>query len=227
MIDDTTRIAQWRVAQQRVIDLTESLDDSDAQRCVPACPDWTVRQLLSHMVGLGLDVVAGDQPDDHNDAWTQRQVDARADADISALLTEWRALTEPLTAWMTRHDTRPMGDVVIHEQDLRGALGIPGAQHTPALADLRDQFAGRLAEHLRDLPALALIGESWSWSSQDADPATAEVRVYASDFDLTRALLSRRSATQLRRWTSGDIDPYLTAFTTLGPLPDHDLTETF
>lgn len=35
---------------------------------VPACPDWTAHDLFSHMVGLGADVLVGDQPDDHNAA---------------------------------------------------------------------------------------------------------------------------------------------------------------
>jgi hypothetical protein len=50
--------------------------------------------------------------------------------------------------------------------------------------------------------------------------------VAASDFDLTRALMTRRSAAQLRAWTRrGDIEPYLPAFATLGDLPTADLGE--
>jgi hypothetical protein len=48
----------------------------------------------------------------------------------------------------------------------------------------------------------------------------------APDFELTRALLARRSARQLRSWTvRGDVDPYLDAFTSLGPLPTAHLSE--
>ena len=66
---------------------------------MPACPDWTVRDLLSHMVGLGADVVAGDEPDDHNAAWTREQVQTRRDRDVAALVAEWQAVAEPLRAW--------------------------------------------------------------------------------------------------------------------------------
>jgi len=52
------------------------------------------------------------------------------------------------------------------------------------------------------------------------------VLVRAGDFDLARALVTRRSAAQLRSWTvRGDIEPYLDAFSLLGPLPEADLTE--
>ena len=67
-------VEEWSRAQQRVIDLVADLPPERADLRVPACPDWTVRDLLSHMVGLGVDVVAGDEPDDHNETWTGRQV---------------------------------------------------------------------------------------------------------------------------------------------------------
>jgi len=57
----------------------------------------------------------------------------------------------------------------------------------------------------------------------DDDPA---VVVRAPDFELARALMARRSAAQLRSWTvTGDVEPYLAAFATLGTLPSRDLAE--
>lgn len=218
-------IDEWAAAQQRVMGLAETLSPAQVAATVPACPDWTVRNLLSHMIGLGADVVRGDEPDDHNSTWTQAQVDQRADHDVPALLAEWRALTGPLSAWMREHGTRPLNDIVIHEQDLRGAIGIPGAQDTPGLHTVRDRLTGRFAKRLADLPPIALIGEQWRWTSA-GDPAYAAVAIEASDFDLTRAIMSRRSAAQLRAWTTrGDIEAHLDAFRVLGPLPVTDLTE--
>lgn len=220
-------ISEWVQAQRRVIDLVDPLTAEQADTTVPACPDWTVRDLLSHMVGLGADVLDGDEPDDHNEDWTKAQVAARVDCDVAALIEEWTTLTEPLRTWMAENTTRPLGDVVIHEQDLRGALGVTGAQDTAGLESLRDTFAGRLGDAVAPLPPLALIGDGWTWASR-GQVADAEVTIEASDFDLTRALMSRRSANQLRGWTRrGDVTPYLSAFELLGTLPNDDLTETF
>ena len=220
-------IAEWTRAQQRVIELVGPLTAEQAEAKVPACPDWTVRDLLSHMIGLGADVLDGDEPDDHNDDWTQGQVDARKGRDVAALIEEWTAITEPLRTWMAENTTRPLGDVLIHEQDLRGAVEVAGAQDTEGLASLRDTFVGQLGDAVEELPPLALIGDGWTWASR-GDAADAEVAIHASDFDLTRALMSRRSAAQLRAWTRrGDVTPFLSAFETLGSLPDDDLTETF
>ena len=217
-------IEEWTQAQQRVIGLVAGLSSTQAETVVPACPAWTVRDLLSHMIGLDADVIGGDEPDDHNAAWTQRQVDVRTGRDVATLLDEWHGLADPLREWMGKNGTRPLGDIVIHEQDLRGALGVPGAQATPGLHSLRDRMLGGFAKRVDGLAAITLAGTDWHWSSSgEADGA---VVVGAADFDLIRALMSRRSEAQLRRWAQGgDIGPYLPAFGALGPLPDIDLTE--
>lgn len=215
-------IEEWTAAQRRVIDLVSGLSPEQAEVKVPACPDWSVRDLLSHMVGLGSDVIAGDEPADHNDAWTAKQVATRRDHDVAALVTEWEATAGPLREWMEAHGPRPLGDVIIHEQDLRGALGVPGGQDSAGVALIRDRFAGRLATALGGRSPLALVGDAWSWG--DPDAAAAVVR--ASDFDLARALVTRRSEAQLRGWTvRGDVGPYLDVFALLGTLPATDLTE--
>ena len=152
-------IEEWSRAQQRVIELVADLPPERAELRVPACPDWTVRDLLSHMVGLGVDVVAGDEPDDHNEAWTGRQVETRRGRDVAALVEEWQAVTEPLRAWMKANTVRPLGDVIIHEQDLRGALGVPGGQDTEGLHAIRERFTGRFGPRVADLPPIALVGE--------------------------------------------------------------------
>lgn len=218
-------IEEWTNAQQRVIALTSILSDEQSRRSVPACPAWTVRDLLAHMVGLGADVVAGDEPDDHHSGWTQRQVDERRGRDVPALLDEWRGVAEPLRAWMRTNGARPLGDVIIHEQDLRGALGVSGGQASPGLHAIRDRFVERFAARLDGLAPIALVGTDWRWvSSGTLDDAAVVVR--APDFDLARALVSRRSERQLRSWTDrGDVAPYVDAFAVLGALPGSDLHE--
>lgn len=66
-------VAEWAAAYQRVRSLAAGLDDVSAATTVPACPDWTVQNLLAHMIGLDADVLARDEPEDHNATWTQRR----------------------------------------------------------------------------------------------------------------------------------------------------------
>lgn len=50
--------------------------------------------------------------------------------------------------------------------------------------------------------------------------------IEAPAFDLTRALMSRRTAQQLRGWTTtGDVSSCLDAFAGLGALPEQPLPE--
>jgi uncharacterized protein (TIGR03083 family) len=218
-------VRAWREAFERVCTLVETLDADALAATVPACPDWGVRALLAHMVGLGADVLAGDEPDDHNSAWTQRQVEARRDRSAADLLAEWRGLADPLMAWMREHGSRPLNDVVIHEQDLRGAVGVVGGRDSDGLQIVRDRMAGRFAAEVRDLPPVALVSGEWTWCSR-GEVGDAVVVVEADAFDLARALTSRRTADQLRSWARrGDVAPYLDAFARLGPLPTAPLPE--
>jgi hypothetical protein len=126
---------------------------------------------------------------------------------------------------MRAHGARPLGDVIIHEQDLRGALGVPGGQDSGGVRAIRDRFLARFAARLHGLPPIALVGDAWQWAS-GGTPEDAAVVVRAPDFDLARALVTRRSERQLRGWTErGDIGPHLGAFALLGPLPSADLAE--
>ena len=214
-------VAEWSAARLRVTALVADLDDKAADALVPATPDWRVRDLLAHMIGLDVDVVAGAEPDDHNPDWTQGHVDDRRGRSIADLLVEWADVAPRLEQWMRDNDPRPLGDVIVHEQDLRGALGVSGGQDTAGLHAIRDHMITGFAEAVPG--ALTLQGDRWSWSSEADGPATV---VAATDFDLARAIMSRRSAAQLRSWTTaGDVAPFLEAFAVLGPLPDADLRE--
>lgn len=216
---------EWRAAMTRVCALVEGASPEALEAPVPACPDWRVRDLLAHVVGVGRDAVAGEEPDDHPEDWTQGHVDARASMSVDEVVAEWRAAADDIETYVRDVAPRPLADVTIHEQDLRGALDEPGARDTAALAWVRELMAGRLADALasRDLPGpVRLVSPGWTWQSADGSPG---VVLEAPAYDLFRALTSRRSAAQLRSWVvDGDVGPYLDSFAVLGPLPDKDLT---
>jgi uncharacterized protein (TIGR03083 family) len=222
--------AWWREAHERVCALVEEAlaDDATALEApVPACPDWSGRELLAHVVGLTADVLDGDEPDDHNAGWTAAQVEARRGRTGAELLEEWSGHAEAMVRYLDEQDERPMGDAIIHEQDLRGALGRPGARDTAGLAAVRQTMAERLGAGLDassdDRPPLVLRAPGWTWASGDGEPGAV---LEASGFDLFRAVVSRRTAQQLRSYVvAGDVTPYLDAFAQLGDLPDQELPE--
>jgi hypothetical protein len=85
----------------------DNAERSDAP--VPACPQWTVRDVLGHVGGLGQDAVSGDLPAfDLLEQWRDSQVAATRDettADqvrrsahetIEDVVARWRHLSLPL-----------------------------------------------------------------------------------------------------------------------------------
>ena len=227
MAGDSGAAQEWRAAYDRVSGLALAAGDDAMAVTVPSTPDWTARDLLAHMVGVGIDALAGEVPDDLNPGWTQGHVEARQGASVEHLLAEWAQAADDVEAFVRDTDVSPLGDVVIHEQDLRGALGQPGARDTGGLDAVRTQMLGLLEGEIPDGTAplrLEADDTAWSWtSSGDGEPGAV---VRASQFDLTRAALSRRTEDQLRGWTtSGDVAAYLPAFAHLGPPPQQPLAE--
>lgn len=231
--DPDLAATEWHAGFTRVSALVEETSEETMLVRVPATPDWTARDLLSHMVGLVHDVLADDEPDDHHPAWTRAQVEARAGRSAAELLAEWRGDAEAMLVHLRERAVRPLNDLLIHEQDLRGALGRPGARDTAGLRIVRDALAGRLAGRVEalGLPPVRLEtteratdgGPDWSWQSHPGEPGAV---LRASSYDLTRALTTRRTADQLRSWVvAGDLEPHLPAFAQLGDLPREPLPE--
>ena len=227
---DPTR--EWPAAQLRVVELVRGLDEAALARTVPACPDWSVRELLSHVIGVGVDVVGGDEVDDHNDSWTQGHVEARRGRSLAELLEEWDGLTDRMVAWMQANPetgSRPVLDLTIHEQDLRGALEKPGARDNEGLAYAFGIFSDRIGPDLREAglaPVELTDGESvevLGTTGADTEPGAV---LTAPRFELLRAMLGRRSPDQVRGWvTAGDVEPYLDHLAALGPLRTEPLHE--
>lgn len=217
--------AAWREAMERVSAVVLDCDDGVlVERRVPACPGWTVRELLAHMVGLGADVLAGREPDDHDAAWTQGHVDARRDASVREIVAEWHGIADALERYVGDVSARPLVDLAIHEHDLRGAVDRPGAHEADSLVIVRDRMLERFEHRVHDLPSIALVAPTWSWASHGRGVRDTDVRMRAASFDLDRALVSRRTADELRDYVvRGHVDDHLDAFAWLGELPDEPL----
>jgi hypothetical protein len=48
----------YRDGRERLLALGAELGAADAARPVPACPDWTVKDLYAHLAGVAADVLA-------------------------------------------------------------------------------------------------------------------------------------------------------------------------
>jgi uncharacterized protein (TIGR03083 family) len=213
-------------ARTRVFSLVGDLSDDEAATNVPSTPRWTVRELVSHLVGGPADMLAGNLDGAGGEEWTQAQVETRRGRSIADLLAEWDSASKPLdSAIRAGHVPAPVSfDVITHEQDLRGALG---AEHTPdplAVRFVTDGFAAR-AEHVAakaGLPALELRDPDGGWCAGSPGGVVVE----APEFEIFRALTGRRSGRQVSalQW-SGDPAPYLDLLCPFGPLRETDVRD--
>lgn len=228
--------------------LLDAVAAGDTHARVPACPDWTVHDVVAHVSGLAADLVDGRMPmldlleqwrDDSvanaRDDMTARQVASRADDTVHEIAAAWRGITPALRAVM-RGET-PAGDGVpafidmilvtdltVHEQDVRGALGLPAIRDAAGAGIGLATYGFGVGFRLTavGLPALRLSYDGKDRVLGDGEPAA---KVTAEKWELFRAFAGRRSRGQIAAydWT-GDPEPYLALIPAYGERAD-DLVE--
>jgi uncharacterized protein (TIGR03083 family) len=200
--------------------LVSDLTDEQLEYPVPACPDWSVRDLFSHVAGVAADAVAGNIGAAGEPEWTAAHVADRRERSVAELVAELEdAGSEVEGALDALHPAIAglfVGDVVTHEQDARGALKRPGGRDSEALLLALDTyvrfFGRRIKEH--SLPALNVFSAGSAWNVGLGDPV-GDLR--AEPFALIRGLTGRRTASEIRglAW-SVDPDPYIEVFSMYG-----------
>jgi uncharacterized protein (TIGR03083 family) len=206
----------YRATRERITELLRSAPDDAAERRVPGCPAWTVRQVACHLSGVIGDALAGNLADAGQDHWTAAQVDAREGRTLDEILAEWSEQA-PVLEDVLGPDGAPaqlVFDTTTHEHDLRNTLGVPGVDDdavTIAMQFVAESLPGVAAE--LGLPELRI-------EPTDGGPAFTigsggeAGTVRASHFDLMRSLSGRRTAEQIAAldW-DGDPATWLPAFT--------------
>ena len=231
--------------KERFGQLVGSLSDHELQQPVRACPGWTVQDVVAHHVGAISDVAAGQLPEigdpsrlleqwrdpevaRDRDAMTARHVTDRRGRSVRELLQEWDDDAAVLAPALTGDrpmpgDLSPMiaaiavNDVVVHEGDVREALGIGAAPEVLATSLALAGYGASFDLRLRKvgLPALAFAYDGKVRQFGEGEPAAT---VSADRTTLVRLLASRLGEEQIREldW-SGDATPYLAVLPEYGP----------
>ena len=214
----TDHATAYRNVRLRMTDLVRAAGPDDLARVVPACPDWTVHDLLAHAVGIPEAIVGGNFPTGDLQEWLDGLVAARSAVPVAELCDRWNGLDDALAPILAGGGLL-LADLHAHEHDLRGALDRPGARdaaETPtvvglALANLVNDLAAA------DLAPLAVDDGTQRWVGGDADPG-ATLRVDA--WEATRILMSRRTADEIRAVPAdGDVEAYVAVIAAHSPLP--------
>jgi uncharacterized protein (TIGR03083 family) len=217
--------AAYRLICERVDALVRGREGI-AELTVPACPGWTIRQVVAHLAGVAQDIVALNLAKKGTGPWADEQV---------ARLGE-RSLDDLLDLWGQSHDTvathlalasdagvcQLVFDALTHEHDIRGALGEPGPRAGDLAFKAALSFMTTMGDQFirqADLPALRLTTPTIG-SVQLGDPHTTRghLSLSISDFEALRAFGGRRSVGQLLAmpWVGNPAD-LMPAFTQVLP----------
>jgi uncharacterized protein (TIGR03083 family) len=186
---------------------------------IPATPEWDVRMLVAHLVGLNQDLVDGNVADYAGAAWTDAQVASRAEVPLQDLLAEWdvvlpaflEVLADPVAHGLEEYlELSPVVDPVSHDLDLREAAGreVVVDPEVWALIGPRRQLFLDLQVQGAGLPALRVVTpEGDDWIVGAGEPAG---QVRAHRLEMWRSLEGRRTQDAVRsfEWTV-DPGPYL------------------
>lgn len=159
---------------------------------VPACPGWDVKAVVSHVVGVIEDGMAGRLSGPPDDLLSAEQVARHATDPPEDLLAQWGRLAPRFERAINANRIWPaVLDVLSHEHDIRGALGRGGGRDD----EIVDLAARRLVEGL-ELPSTIqfAVGDG-VLSSPPVDGPTFQVTT--TPFEIVRLRLGRRSRDQV------------------------------
>lgn len=202
-------------------------------RPVPACPAWTVRDVVGHVAGLAKDAVAGSLPpfdlvemyrDESaarsRDTMTEQQVVRSRDLAFDDVVDEWRASTKSLLPMLRGEESFPgeppfgvgsvlVTDLWVHDTDIGGALGRPRPADDASTSAALASYSFLVAQRVQSL-GLAAMALQYDGKTRVLGTGEPAATVRAERYELARTLAGRRSRKQIAAmdW-AGDPTPYL------------------
>lgn len=225
-----------------VSDLLRGLSPEELATKVPATPDWTVRDVASHLAADATCTIAADFPRAFFEnfgapegvielnAWTQKQIEERRDRPLEDVLEEWEKSTLTLTAMIRGETPWPepvpfperilITDATVHQHDLYGALGREGDRESAGVRLASSGYIAMVGFRLAQGGAGCLRFDSGNkqWTVGGEEP---DATVRASRFEFFRALSGRRNPDQVRAYEwEGDPEPFIPYFYPYGVRED-------
>lgn len=209
-LPDAVHHLAYRACRENITRLVTSCP-SVVELPVPACPGWSVRDLVGHLV-LVCRLAVDEDPGEISEP-----PPPPPDVPVDELVTSWAELEKELAGVLPRADwlrrrILPL-DAFSHELDLLSALGMPPPDCHPALADALDLAVTgfTLALHEHGLPALHVQTPDRVWTAGKGEPAAT---LGGGSREIFRALTGRRTARQIGELSwSAPSATWLPAFT--------------
>ncbi|GFG95809.1 hypothetical protein MTIM_16880 [Mycobacterium timonense] len=220
----------YRVVHERIDVLVRGRNDI-AELPVPACPGWTVRQVIAHLAGVAEDIAALNLDQKGTGPWADAQVGRLGERSLDDLLDLWALSLDTVAAHLAlASDTgvcQLVFDTLTHEHDIRGALCEPGSRAGDLACKAALRFVTTMGDQfIRQAQLTPLrLSTPTIGSVELGRPhiAGGYVELSLSDFEALRAFGGRRSIRQLLAlpW-QGDPTGLMAAFTEVLPAFTND-----
>jgi hypothetical protein len=214
----------YDATRTRMLELARSVGPDALTATVPACPDWTALQLITHCVSMPAALGSGDFPTGDLNEWIDKILTDRSGASLDELAVEWIGANETINGMVSGGGAVLFDDLVVHEHDLRAALSTPDhSALTAAISVPRSLESCVAALETAGLGSIEVRSGSDVWRSHDAEPGWI---LEVSPWEAVRVLYSRRTADELRALGGSDnINDYIALLDAHLPLPTSSLGE--
>lgn len=200
--------AVYATSRDELVAQLRSMNDADAAVVVPACPEWTVKDVAAHVAGLVADLLAGHKPPLGTPEMTSRQVDERAGMTLAEVCDEWLANADGIAAIMAETPLLAMGltaDLAVHHGDIAEAVGAVSEPPPRAVAVACERYMPllqeRVAERLDIALTVTLDEQVWSPAAGATPRSLSATRV-----DALRSVTGRRTRAEVESMLTWDGD---------------------
>ena len=211
----------------RTTALLDAISAEEEQITVPSCPDWSVRDLVSHINGLAEELSAGRGPSGDPEVWIDQIVADRSEISVAEQLEQFSKHGEAFEALV--RDAPQYGllvsDLMSHEHDAAGALGKESDRSSSGIELVMHAKTSLVEKDLEThgLPGvIRVVGGDHTFEYGTGDVA---LEVRGDLWEMFRLTGGRRSLAQLQACEhDGDIERYAPGLVH-NPLADTDIVE--
>jgi uncharacterized protein (TIGR03083 family) len=201
-------VPHYQAMRARIAERVTVLGDDDTTRMVPACPAWSIHDVVAHVAGIAVDLGGGRLPRTAMQDWIDGHVADRRDRPVADVVDEW--LESGVETFIAQSGSgQLLLDLYLHEHDICHALGVVGERDGDEVQTCLPVMSELLRKDLlaRGAPgAVQLVSRGTSWVVGDGP---VELVLEAEPFELLRIFGGRRSEAQMRArpWKRADGDP--------------------
>lgn len=211
----------YRQSQGRILSL---VNNGNAELPVHACPGWTVRDTVAHLLGTLTDVTAGKIEESASEDWSTGHIERTKGRSISDLAAEWHVRSNTTPGIFEHYGALLVADLITHEFDIKQAIGNVQGRDLQVVRTVALFYLGALDQAWREegIAPLRILTET---TSLDIGGDNPDASVEMSWWEIGRVVSGRRSIEQVRALTwSSDPAPWLKHLFVFGPR-EFDLNE--